>query len=501
MQAYEVILQKVFPNIAERVKNKEQLRIWITACSTGEEAYSVAMILDDFYQGKDKVPDIKIFASDIDDEAISFASAGIYTIEDVSPVPERYLQKYFQLVQGKYKVRDNIRNKIVFARQNLISNPPFINMDLITCRNVLIYLEPHIQKKLLINFQFSLKPGGFLWMGPSESIYDIGAELEVISNKWRVYQSKPDTNRPLPNIGPYQNINKLRSSLSHSSGALITPAQPNRLREDYFKKILINEYAPNCIFINKNFEILYLTGQANKFLTLPALQTQMNLLNMVDETLALILRNGIRQLMTEEKPVIIKNIRLHVYEKPVSADLTLKYHDDPKHQLQSILIEISEIPEGEENVIILQDVKEDTVRDKHIRQLEAELVLARQDLQATVEELETSNEELQASNEELLASNEELQSTNEELRSVNEELHTVNGEFQLRNQQLADVNSDIENFLNSTGLGTIFLDERFCIRRFTPAILEQFNIEESDVGRPLIPLHSQFRIQGSDRGC
>lgn len=491
MQAYEILKKQVFPQIIERLKPKEQLRIWVTACSTGEEAYSIAMLLEDFLLENKKNLEVKIFASDIDEEAISIASNGIYSKEDMSPVPENYRNKYFRFTQDKFKIKDSLRAKIVFARQNLIANPPFINMDLISCRNFLIYLEPHIQKKMIINFQFSLRPGGFLWLGPSESINDMGAELDTISNKWRVYQAKLGTAKPLPEIRSYSSLHNYRRS-GPQNGDLLTSVGTSRYKEDYFKRILINEYAPNCIFITPDFQVLYLTGQANKFLTLPAFQTQMNLLNMVDETLALILRNSVRQLEDTNKSVIIKDAQVSIYEQSANADIKLKYHHDTRQDLHTILIEINEKETDQDNVILVENVSNETIRDKHIRHLEAELTLARQDLQATIEELETSNEELQASNEELLASNEELQSTNEELRSVNEELHTVNAEFQLRNHQLGDVNSDIENLLNSTGLGTIFLDDQFCIRRFTPAITEQFNVEDTDIGRPIIHFTHNF---------
>ena len=479
--AFESLKQNVIPQFFKNPNSNEEIRIWVVACSTGEEVYSLAILIDEYITQLGLTQTFKIFATDIDQEAIDFASRGIYKEHVISEISPERLKKYFTRDRENFQVIKALRQKIVFARHNAISDPPFIRMNLVTCRNFLIYIQSQVQKKLLINFQFALSTGGFLMLGSSETIGDGTRGFEKVDSKWRIYKNEAHHTR----ISPFVGVGA--SGLTPpSSTAKYSEFFTKKDNSEYFIDDLLDTFVPDCVYITSNFEVLYFGGSVQRYFHFPSKRRQMSqsLLDMVNKSLQAVIRNGTRKVKDNDGPIKFQGIQIPVNKNIITIDLQF---DLP--QLDSIKdvirLTFTEVKEAGKVKAISEQVYSSDDDDNRIESLENELQIAKEELQITIEKLETANEELQAANEELLAANEELQSTNEELQSVNEELYSVNTELQIKNKELQDAGNDMNNLLNSTEIATIFLDRQLRIRKFTPLIKDHFNIERTDIGRPI----------------
>ncbi|UZR98216.1 CheR family methyltransferase [Chondrinema litorale] len=491
-EAFESLKSKVFPEIVKNKTTNEPIRIWSAGCSTGEETYSLAFIMLDFFETHALYGNIrfKIFASDIDRDALERASTGIYNSHQLANLPTRYISKYFnKLGENQFQVKDFVRKNIVFAKHNIIKDPPFIRLDLVVCRNLLIYIEPHIQKKTLLNFQFALNPGGYLFLGSSESTSDVSQEFEVVDKKWKIYTSRSNR-KPLERYN--QVYDEISSRIQAVDNSVTNPGVYQKgFKKNIFEEILVQQFSPNCVFVDKDYNIQYIHGKLNTYLSVPQKEPIYNILKMTSEEVSLTIRNGIRRALNEDKRISYKKIPFNFDDKDITLQLHFQAYDVGKHE-KYILIVFEEGVIG--NVKGLELEYTNDIEDKRVQDLENELDTTRQELQSALEELETSNEELQAANEELLASNEELQSTNEELQSVNEELITVNSELQYKIKAVEEANNDVNNLLSSTEIGTILLDKDACLRKFNMAASHHFNLVESDTGRPIYHFHRNFRF-------
>lgn len=474
-------LSKLVPLLVD-----DELRVWVTACSTGEEAYTMAMLLSEFREQSGHYFRIKIFATDVDQIAIDKASIGKYPESIIADIPPKLLSKYFVRRDDYFQVNQKIREMVVFAQHNLIKDPPFTNIHLLSCRNVLIYFQAVLQKKILELFNFSLVKDGLLLLGSSESVGDMAEYFEIASAKSKLFISKGKQKLVgfasiapiLPNYAAYP------SSLGRSSPY----AQEDRVLERFIK-VIENDVLPFTLIVNENMEISHIFGDAKDYLTYPTGKLVSNITKVVKKDLSIPIATGIQKALKGNNEVILTNIRIR--EKDALRTFRLQFKQLPRKSSQEKLVAVllSETVESS-NFIEAETLTYDVNQDarQRITDLEHELQFTRENLQATVEELETSNEELQATNEELLASNEELQSTNEELQSVNEELYTVNAEHQGKITELTLLNNDLDNLFNSTNIATLFLDENLDIRRFTPRLQMIFHILESDLGRPFFHL-------------
>jgi two-component system CheB/CheR fusion protein len=376
---------------------------------------------------------------------------------------------------------------VVFAQHNLIRDPPFTKLDLISCRNLLIYLQPELQKRILELFSFALNPGGLLFLGSSESIGDMSDVFEVVNQKWRIYRFSGQR-QSSPRVA------QLSSPLEARTRPGVRPApwsstQVQQVREgerllDRFLQAVSEDYVPLSIVVNEQMEVLHTLGDTSGLLRLPSGKMQNDITRMTGRDLGIPLSTGLQKVFKTGKEVVYTSIHL---QPDLTVDLRIKPLSAKKGQepLAAVFIQTrTETREPrEENGSQAYDIGHEA--QQRIEDLEQELQFTKENLQATIEELETSNEELQATNEELLASNEELQSTNEELQSVNEELHTLNAEYQQKINQLTELNNDMDNLLASADIATLFLDDGLEVRRFTPLVTELFNIMEADLGRPL----------------
>ncbi len=472
MEAYELLDEKIIPNFDF---SKGVIRIWSAGCSTGEEVYSVAIKLMEYMEKHNILCEVKIFATDIDQRALEFAGVGYYPDSLMTEVKSDYLSKYFDKKADGYQINDKIRKMVVFAKHNVLKDPPFSKLDLLVCRNLFIYLKGHEQQNILNNFYYSLYPSGYLWLGSSESIGDMQKGFDIIDNKWKIFKYNSAFNPQI--MRSDSGKVDLYSTLERRGGGDKPPFRSARF-ENILAAALVKVLSPSII-VDDNDNIVHVLGDVGKFMKMQTGRFSNNFNNNMSREMALFVNNCIRRLRGDQSEVTLKNtmkinnLCVDIHGLVIDADhrefFIISFIERPDVQTQDEIVEIN----------MTDEVK------SRVHELENELQLAREGLQATIEELETSNEELQSSNEELIASNEELQSTNEELQSVNEELFTVNSEHQLKIEELTKVTNDLSNLLKNTEVGALYLDGNLCIRKITPIMSRVTNILESDIGRPI----------------
>ena len=481
--AWSYLESFVIEPLVKKISSGEELRFWITACSTGEEAYSLGMLIDETMAKFKKKPRVKIFATDVDRLALEKAAAGIYAETIGNDLSQERLQKYFVYRDGNYQVTRQLREMMIFAPHDLTKDAGFTRMDLVTCRNMLIYLEPDLQQQVIRNIHFALKAEGMLFLGEAENLGDLEDEFVTANKKWKIYQKRRNVRLPLS----VKNFStRGRTSLLHSGISTGAKSRYEPMLEETLKTILGDRQAL-CLIVDRDHQLLHVYGNSAGILTVPQGKLSKEVINMVVPPLKLPLNTALHRAKKENQPVLYTGIKLvpeQLDSRVVSVRVT--YQESNKLAGDFLVVNIEE--ELKPQVAMSEPFELDSQASQRIFQLEFELNQTRENLQAVIEELETTNEEQQATNEELIASNEELQSTNEELHSVNEELHTVNTEYQSKIQQLVELNNDINNLLQSTDIGVIFLDINLKIRKFTGAALKAVSLVDADVGRPLAHL-------------
>ncbi|WP_324721059.1 chemotaxis protein CheB [Salinimicrobium sp. HB62] len=490
-KVWETLREKVIPQMIDSRKNGDTIKIWDVACSTGEEAYSFAMCFFEEIEKQGKDIELKIFATDIAEKHLEIGGRGRYPESIAADVPPEFLSKYFASKPHKYEVVEKLRRSVIFSKHNVIKNPPFSNMDLVSCRNLLIYFQPAIQTKALSVLHYSLKKDGILVLGTSESIHTQQNNFAEVDRKWKIYR----------NIRP---SNRLEGGLSHTPSHIVpgrfnghktavepiiykspTAANYQKLTSD-FNETVLDHFKAASVYVDSDYNILEAIGEFRKYANLPVSGFSTNLLDMLGTDLKYLVQNSLKKAKKLQQKVYYKDAVFEHHGEKKGVDILVK--PLPSNHLDSettFMITFLEKELNLEDVEKVDNITLTTRTKEYVSNLEEELKQTKEELQTSLEEIETSNEELQAANEELLASNEELQSTNEELQSVNEEINTVNAENLQKMDDLAALNADINNLLESTQIGTIFLDSSLCIRKFTPAIKEHFSFLNSDVGRPI----------------
>lgn len=491
-QAYELLAEKIFPDLIHAKAENDLVKVWVCACSTGQEAYSIAVLLNECVEQSGKKLDIKVFATDIDEKSIEIASANKYPESIIKEIPPALFRKYF-VKDGKfYGVIPQIRKQVVFAKHDVIKSPPFIKNDMVTCRNMLIYVNGILQEKILSTFHFSLNRDGYLFLGSSETAAVLKEGLREISGKWKVYQKSGPIN--------YSNYN------TYSTGGRILGQQakkeksiadvPLTAAEKSFNKFITNDLGYVGIFIDKAYIIQDAVGNYRQFLSLPDDKIELNLLKMVPREISIVLNSALRKSWKENKNTHLKRIRFKRKEDDVYLNISIRPPEVNSGNDYTMIVF------GESTMEVIPD-KEDLVmsllsndqQNEYVFELEAELNETRSNLQLAVEEMETTNEELQSSNEELLSANEELQSGNEELQSLNEELHTLNTEHQVKIRELVELNDDLDNYFRSTDIGQVFLDGNLYIRKFNPAAVSMVNLIDADIGRSIDHISNNIKAE------
>lgn len=493
--AFKRIREDVIPNLLRDCPPDGTLRFWVPACATGEEAYSLAILVRDCQSNMpDRAGvDVKIFATDVHQTSLETASAGVYSSDTLSGVPSQLRETYFSRSQDLYHVNSAIRQMVIFAPHDITSDPPFTKIDLISCRNVLIYLNPDVQRKVISLFHFGLRVGGCLFLGPSESLAEAAGEFDVVDSQWRIFTKSRNVRMAHSDqqtySQPLRHVVRPRPSFVSTA----TQTSSNHLIPDVHETLL-REYVPPSFLVTDQNELLHSFGVAREILQQPEGRATLDVLRMVSGELRLALSAALQRVRASGETVIMKAIPVQSGDNSKLTRLVAKPYAKANERLVLVVLE----PEPQDNPATTEPQGEEYTPDRQATEriiaLERDLAYSKESLQATVEELETSNEELQSTNEELVASNEELQSTNEELHSVNEELHTVNTEHQLKIQELLELTTDMDNLLKSTEIGTIFLDIQLRIRKFTPAIGEAFYMLPQDIGRPIEHIASNLDV-------
>jgi PAS domain S-box-containing protein len=491
-KAFDYIESEILPVLQQGKKAGDALRIWVVGCATGEEAYSLAMLCAERISDVLDAPKIQIFATDIDEVAIAHAREGLYTINDAADVSPERLRRFFNREGDHYRIRREIRETILFAIHNVLKDPPFSHIDLATCRNMLIYLNGSAQERVMETMHFALRPGGYLFLGTSESA-DSASDLFMPYNReHRVYRSRQVQLRqyPVPESVPAHRT----ARPAPVSTSPVDVRTQSRISFADLHLQLIEQYAPPSVVVNSEYDILHLSERAGRYLQVSGGEPSQNLLKLVRPDLRIELRSALFQAIQRRMNVEVKGIRVRVEDR----DETINIHIRPVLQSQDttegfilIIFEPATAEMTGEPVY--------TSNEPAAQHLEEELIRVKAQLRATVEqhefateELKASNEELQAINEEMRSAAEELETSKEELQSINEELTTVNQELKVKIEDLSLSSNNLQNLINSTNIGTIFLDRSFRLALFTPRARDIFNLIPTDIGRPISDITSKI---------
>lgn len=494
-EAFEALAEKgMAPQLAEH-QDGQTYRTWIPGCATGEEAYSIAMLLHEQLRKAERLCEVQIFATDLDEQAIDIARGGLYPEGIGADVSQQRLSQFFSREDGAFRIHKNIRDMIVFAVQNVVSDAPFTRMDMVVCRNLLIYLDALAQQRVLQAFHYALRPGGLLFLGTSESTGEASRLFDVIDGKNKVLRRKevPGDAQLAPGVSIRPHARREKGQ--ERAAADVAPGlQVSRSIE----RLLLERFAPAAAVVDEQGTITYVHGRLGQYLEPEQGQPRNNILEMAREGLGPTLVTALRKAKREGREILHRSIRVRTNGDHVHVDLSVRPLTAPETVRGLLLVTFQ--PAGEPVPPSPQTEQEAAHEATAREQMERELQYTRENLQTTIEELQTANEELKSSNEELQSTNEELQSGNEELetsreemQSLNEELNTVNAELQSKVSALARVNDDMTNLLNSMQVATIFLDRDLKVKRYTNKARDIIRLIESDIGRPLSDLTSSLR--------
>ena len=496
-EVWEKLKENILPAFIEEAPNGYVFRAWVTGCSTGEEAYTLAIIFKEAMEKykHHKTLSLQIFATDLDADAIESARKGVFPANIIADVSPERINRFFNVIPGGYQVNTLIREMVVFAPQNIIKDPPFTKIDILTCRNVLIYMESELQKKLIALFHYSLNPGGIMVLGTAESI---GADKNVfieLDNKLKIFK-RTITSLPTELVdfpSSFYNLKKSNSDLKKSVKA-------NENLQSLTEQILLQRFAPSSVLTGNKGDILYITGRIGKYLEPVAGKANWNIFAMAREGLSDILPGIFRKALLTFDPITIQNVKVESNGAGHLVDVTVQCLEGPDLLRGMVLIVFSDVPVLAEPDDAAHPKSRKGITSKRQKELEIELQRSLEDIQSLREEMQTSQEELKSTNEELQSTNEELQSTNEELttskeemQSLNEELQTVNIELQSKIADFGRANDDMKNLLNSTEIATLFIDKELNIRRFTDQVTSIFKLRMTDIGRPFTDLVSNLR--------
>lgn len=493
--SWDVLEKRVIPAILDAKESGDSIRVWVAGCSTGEEAYSMGMLFLEAIQEAESRVSLQIFASDIDTAALERARAGRYTASEVAGVPSKLLKLYFTEDNEYYTISSRLRDRVVFSEQNLISDPPFSKIDVVSCRNLLIYLQNDIQERVIEMFHFSLNPGGFLFLGNSESIGQGNPMFRCVSKRWRIF-SKMDTIQTRRANFPILQDNR-GDRLMFSQSSEPHPPPPVKINA-LAREAIVNELSYTVVIINGKGEMLYQLGQIEKYLHFPGGVPSLQLFDLCRDGLVTRLRGAVHKCFKDGTKVLVNGARVKREKRyyPVSLIVTPLDHYTGGAGLAMVCFEDESEKKAHKTSAVTLSNNDDSPL---IKQLEYELSTTKEDLQNTIEELETSNEELKASNEEVMSMNEELQSSNEELetskeelQSLNEELNTVNNELQEKVASLESTNNDLTNLMNNTDVASVFLDSDMHVKFFTPATTRLFALIQNDIGRDIRDITRRF---------
>jgi two-component system, chemotaxis family, CheB/CheR fusion protein len=507
-KVFEALKTEVFPEIVKRHSPEQSIRVWVPGCASGEEAYSLAIVLLEYLGEKASQIPIQIFGTDVGESSIARARSGVYPENIQGDVSPERIRRFFTKVEGGYRISKTIRDICIFAQHNLLNDPPFSQMDLISCRNLLIYLEPVLQNKVISLFHYATRPEGFLLLGTSEGVGSVTSLFSLENRAYKIFTKKATSARQVVTFS----LNR-QSERSDLGGQRMPVRQldPNwnyLEAQKEFDRRLLTQFAPATAFINDDLEIIHTRGNVSRYLKLAAGRASLNILKMAREGILLDLRNALGKAKKDNTPVHKQRIQFKG-ENGESGNGEMRLAD-----IEVVPVNIGNLKEKYFMIVFHDSApvfparkgvqapqKETEAHSSRIAKLEQELSATKEYLQAVIETQEATNEELQSANEEILSSNEELQSTNEELetakeelQSANEELSTVNDELRSRNMEISQINTDLTNLLDSIEIAVVMIGSDLTIRRFTTQAQKFFGLIAADVGRPLLNINPLVEI-------
>jgi len=497
--AFEALARHALPGLLTSHPDGAPVRVWAAGCSTGEEAYSLAIVLREQMDRAKQQHTVQIFATDLDEKAVEAARSGLYPEGIARDVRAQRLARFFTKGEEGYRIKKDIREMVIFAVQNVLKDPPFTRIDLLVCRNLLIYLQSEAQERVLSLFHYALKPGGVLFLGTSESVTGLGGHFATQDKKWRIFTRREPLRASLPPALLVAEPPR-RDDRPSGDGEAVSRA-PKLQLSVLFEKALLNRYAPACVIVNDRGDILYIHGRTGDYLEPATGQPRLNVLEMAREGLRIELAAILRRAASQGTPVVHEGVRVRSNGDYFAVRVSVMKLAEPESIRGLLLVAFQTEPAAEKRPPARkargQPAKGPPGR---VQDLEHELQYMKETLRSTVEELETSNEELKSTNEELQSTNQELQSANEEMetskeemQSLNEELQTVNAQLQTKVDDLAQASDDMLNLLNSTEVATLFLDQDLRIKRFTPEVTKLVKLIPSDMGRPIGDLAFNLR--------
>jgi two-component system CheB/CheR fusion protein len=492
--AFKIIEEKVIPVIIDHKGKSEAVKIWVAGCATGEEAYSLAILVSEYLDKTEKYLEVKIFASDISKEALEIASKGVYPDTIEKKVSKERLERYFSKEGSNFKLKHEIRKMLIFAQHDLVKNPPYCNVDLISCRNLLIYMNPALQKKVLSMMHFGLKKEGFLFLGPSESIGSLKEDFKEISSKWNILKSNKYGRSVKFDIFSSPVIEGIKAYPIEASKKTETPVI-KFVESDEFNLAILEESGLTGVCTNQHFKVVKSFGDPSGYLKNKMFN--FNLDDLLPDHVAITFKAAVQKALKLNQKVVLQGLDFegtgtasgHLVDiviKPIQINTS-------DEKLFLILFKDNKTKSNTGKIIKASDVEQ--ITKEYLINLEKELEDSKQSLEAAYERIESSDENMQSFNEELLSANEEMQSANEELQSVNEELQTINKEHQVTNSELTELNDDLNNYFRSSSNGKLFVDRDLLLKKYSPAAVSHINIRDSDIGRPLSNITTNIKFE------
>jgi two-component system CheB/CheR fusion protein len=494
----QYLKETILPRIIRSKLPNDPIRIWVPACSTGQEAYSLAILIIEALGDRSASTPVQIFATDLSDMAINKARLGLYSKDDVVDVSAHRLERFFNKVDGHYRIVKSIRDMCVFATHNIVKDPPFSRLDIISCCNLMIYLEPSLQKKLMATFHYSLQNNGFLVVGKSETVGASAYLFTLVEKKYKVYTKKKDATVSAVFEMNYRTPEQTRVYGLRNTQTTPKPRQNELDLDRVVNQLLLKSYIPACVVVNQELDILQFRGSTGLYLEPSPGKACLNLMKMARQGLGFELRNIVHKAAKTGTPAKKEGLEIINDKKAIRISIEavpLRSEVETEDQFFAVLFEQSKQ--------LIDDGSTDTAKDNRVKMLEAELVAMREDMRSIIESQEAANEELQSANEEIVSSNEELQSINEELEtskeeieSSNEELITINQELQMRNEQLAEVQEYSAAILNIIRESILILDKDLRVKSANTAFYHTFKVKEGEIdGRYIYELgNGQWNI-------
>lgn len=485
-EAYDLIENTVLPRILENLNPHDEIKLWVAGCATGEEAYSIAILLNELLVGKFKDTVVKIFATDIDSAALLFAGKGSYSADRIQGISEERLDRCFNFDGKNYIVKPEIRKMLIFAQHDLVKNPPYCNMHFISCRNLLIYMTPILQKKIYTMLLFGLKTNGFLFLGSSENPLTIIDNLEIIDKKWRIYKSLKDKRTvnfdtfALPDPITFRQSTAIKDDTSKNMNTSFT---------ETINSLVANQIGYLAICVDIENTVVKSYGNTSKYLLPQNFNT--NLPELLPRALAVAYNTLSKEVLKKEQSASVRGIMYRINDVVIEVNLSISPILIDGGKQKGLLVIFNDDKTTDSDYPLFNEIE---YNNSYTDALEEELIGVKNKLQDAHDKLTASNENMQSFNEELISANEEMQSTNEEMQSVNEELHTINADYQLKNKELAEINDDLNNYFRSNINGQIFIDNNLRLMKYSPGAIKHINLVTTDIGRPIHHISTNIKF-------